>query len=282
MNTNALRIEITDDFDLEKTASCGQCFRAKSLGGGEYRFISGEHVIYIEETGEHEFAVSCKEDEWREIWSVYFDLDRSYSNLYYKEREKHDFVRRAMDCGRGIRILRQDPWEMLVTFIISQRKSIPAISKSVEALAAKYGHPIVTGRETLYTFPMPQEMAHASVEELQECGLGYRAPYIYDAVKRVMSGQLDLTAIAEHTDAELFEELQTVHGVGKKVANCICLFGYGRMGMVPVDVWIARAVDEDCHGEDPFSLFEDNAGIIQQYVFYYMKNRQDNGCNISC
>lgn len=268
------QIEIQDDFDLEKTASCGQCFRAKSLENSLFRFVSGEHVIYIKDMGNHQFSISCTDDEWKKIWTRYFDLDRSYKSLYDEEREKHDFVRKAMDCGRGIRILRQDPWEMLVTFIISQRKSIPAISKSVEALAEKYGHPVETDYEILHSFPTPDEMAHASIEELQGCGLGYRVPYIYDAVQKVASGSLDLAAIADFNDADLFQELLTVQGVGKKVANCICLFGYGRIARVPVDVWIARAVDEDCCGEDPFPLFESNAGIIQQYVFYYMKNRQ--------
>lgn len=269
------QIEILDDFDLEKTASCGQCFRAKTVDGGLFRFVSGDHVVYIKELGDHQFSVSCTENEWKETWSRYFDLERSYKNLYYEERDKHDFVRMAMDCGRGIRILRQDPWEMLVTFILSQRKSIPAISKAVEALSEKYGHPIETDHEVIYSFPTAVEMADATVDGLQKCGLGYRVPYIYDAVQRVNSGTLNLKTLADYNDEELFQELQTVQGVGKKVANCICLFGYGRFGRVPVDVWIARAVEEDCCGEDPFLLFGNNAGIIQQYVFYYMKNRQD-------
>lgn len=270
-----LQIEIQDDFDLEKTASCGQCFRARPLDDGFFRFVSGDHVIYIKELGNHRFSVSCTKEEWQDIWTQYFDLNRSYKNLYLEERKKHDYVRKAMDCGRGIRILRQDPWEMLVTFIISQRKSIPAIAKSVEALAEKYGHKIQTDREIIYSFPTPEEMADASVDDLKECSLGYRAPYIYDAIRKVTSGSLNLDKIADYSDEELFQELQTVNGVGKKVANCICLFGYGRMARVPVDVWIARAVDEDCCGEDPFRLFEGNAGIIQQYVFYYKKSSEN-------
>ena len=270
-----LQIEIQDDFDLEKTASCGQCFRARPLDDGFFRFVSGDQVIYIKELEDHRFSVSCTKEEWQDIWSHYFDLNRSYKNIYLQEREKHDYVQRAMDCGRGIRILRQDPWEMLVTFIISQRKSIPAIAKSVEALAEKYGHKIQTDREIIYSFPTPEEMADASVDDLKECSLGYRAPYIYDAIRKVTSGSLNLDKIADYSDEELFQELQTVNGVGKKVANCICLFGYGRMARVPVDVWIARAVDEDCCGEDPFRLFEGNAGIIQQYVFYYKKSSEN-------
>lgn len=270
-----IQIEILDDFDLDKIISSGQCFRAKLLDDGWFRFVSCDHVLYIkkEETGE--FSVSCTGKEWKEIWTPYFDLNRSYKDFYFEEREKHDFVRKAMDCGRGIRILRQDPWEMLVTFIISQRKSIPAIAKTVETLAEKYGHLIETDREVFHSFPTPEEMESASAEELQKCGLGYRVPYICDAIRKVTSGALNLEAIAEYDDDKLFEALQTVHGVGKKVANCICLFGYGRMARVPVDVWISRAVEEDCGGEDPFLLFEKSAGIIQQYIFYYMKNRVD-------
>lgn len=266
-----MQIKIQDDFDPGKIAVSGQCFRAKAIDEGLFRFITRDHVIYMKETSEQEFTVSCTDNEWQEIWVPYFDLHRSYSSLYYAEREKHDYVRKAMDCGRGIRILRQDPWEMLVTFIISQRKSIPAIARSVETLAEKYGHPIKTDYEVIYSFPTPEDMLHATVDELKECSLGYRAPYIYDAIQTVNSGALDLKAITDYDDAELFKELMTVHGVGKKVANCVCLFGYGRMARVPVDVWISKAVDEDCCGEDPFVLFEDNAGIIQQYIFYYKK-----------
>lgn len=269
-----MQVEILDDFDLEKIASSGQCFRAKPVEGDLFRFVSGDHVIYIKETGNHQFFVSCTDDQWRGIWRRYFDLDRSYRSLYEEECAKHGFIRKAMDCGRGLRILRQDPWEILVTFIISQRKNIPAISKSVEALAEKYGHLIETDREVIHSFPTPEEMASASIEELRECGLGYRAPYVSDAVQKVVSGRLDLDTMAGCSDAELFQGLQTVHGVGKKVANCICLFGYGRMACVPVDVWISRAIEEDCRGEDPFVLFDDNAGIIQQYVFYYKKQMQ--------
>lgn len=266
-----MQIEIHDDFDLEKITTCGQCFRAKAIDNGLFRFVSGEHVIYIKETGDHQFDVSCTDNEWKEFWASYFDLGRSYQNIYNDECEKHDIVRKAMDYGRGLRILRQDPWEMLITFTISQRKSIPAISKSVEALAEKYGHPIKTNYETIYSFPTPEEMVHATIDELQNCSLGYRAPYIYDAIQKVSSGILNLKALTDYDDEELFNALQTVNGVGKKVANCICLFGYGRMARVPVDVWILRAIQEDCHGEDPFILFENNAGIIQQYIFYYKK-----------
>lgn len=266
------QIIIHDDFDLGKIASCGQCFRAKAFDDGRYRFITGDHVLYIENTEEHVFSVSCGEEEWGAIWAPYFDISRDYRRLREEEYKKHEFVQRAMDCGCGIRILRQDPWEMLLTFIISQRKSIPAIAKSVEALSEKFGHLIETEYERIYSFPTPKELRDATEEELGSCGLGYRIPYVSDAVRRVTSGELDLEAIAAYGDEELFWELQSVYGVGKKVADCVCLFGYGRVARAPIDVWISRAIREECHGENPFPMFETDAGIIQQYIFYYEKN----------
>lgn len=267
-----MQIEIRDDFDLEKISTSGQCFRVRRFDRGTYRFITGDQVLYIRKTGQDQFMVSCNEEDWKNIWSTYFDLGRSYQEIYDAEYNKHPFVREAMDYGRGLRILRQQVWEMLVTFIISQRKSIPAIAKSVEMLAAKYGHQIPTEYETIFSFPSPQEMVSASADDLAECSLGYRTDYVLDAIHRVSSGNLDLITISTYRDRELLEKLQTVHGVGKKVANCVALFGYGRMGCVPVDVWILRAIENECKGIDPFHLFGENAGIIQQYVFYYEKN----------
>lgn len=185
-----------------------------------------------------------------------------------------DFLRNAEQAGRGIRILRQDPWEMLITFIISQRKNMPAIASAVEKLSGLYGHHIRNQQAELFSFPTPEELNRASKNDLRDAGLGYRAPYVRDATDKVLSGQLDLKEMQKLNDQALFEKLMTVKGVGKKVANCICLFGFGRTGRAPVDVWIDRAI-ERCGGKDPFPEFGEYAGIMQQYVFYYMTHASD-------
>ena len=141
-------------------------------------------------------------------------------------------------------------------------------------LASKFGHCIKTGYETLYLFPSPLEMSCATDEKLAECGLGYRTPYILDAIQQVLTGSLDLEALIDCNDEQLLETLQKVHGVGEKVANCVALFAYGRTSCVPIDIWISRAIENDCGGKSPFNLFGKNAGIIQQYIFYYEKRRQ--------
>ncbi len=266
-----MQVTIKDDFDLEKIIDSGQCFRGKCLEDGSYRFISGDSVIYLrpEDREAGVYTVSCDQKSWETIWFPFFDLERCYSEIAFSEGGKHEFVDQAIAHGRGVRLLRQDPWEMLLTFIISQRKSIPAIIKSVEALSEKYGHDIVTEQERLKAFPSPEEMKDATAEELAACGLGYRVKYILDAIQKVNSGELNLQAIAELPDNILLEKLQAVMGVGIKVANCIALFAYGRTACVPVDVWIFRAIEKECGGVSPFSLYGENAGIIQQYIFYY-------------
>lgn len=266
-------IEINDDFDLEKIVSSGQCFRAKDIGNGNFRFITESHVVYIQPLGDAKFSVSCHEEVWNSIWRAYFDLDCDYRSIRTEESGKHTYTDEAMEYGRGLRILRQNAWEMLITFIISQRKNIPAITKAVEILASRYGHPIKNVIETVYSFPTAADLLMVSVNELRECGLGYRAPYVYDAVQNIARHTIDLQAIAKYDDEQLFQALMQICGVGKKVANCVCLFGYGRKSRVPVDVWINRAMQREFQKIDFQTFFGDRAGVIQQYVFFYERSR---------
>lgn len=267
-----MQVEIRDDFDLQKIAACGQCFRAKPLAGGVWRFLTGRHVLYIKKLADGLYDVSCGEADWQAVWAPYFDLARDYGALRAQADGGCPFVRDAVQCGCGLRVLRQDPWETLVTFIISQRKNIPAISLAVELLAARFGEPVGAAGEPVCAFPTPEALAAAAPEALDACSLGYRTAYVRDAAEKVSSGELDLRAIAALDDEALFQALQQVRGVGRKVADCVCLFGYGRTARAPVDVWIARAIDGQFGGRNPFPAYGENAGIVQQYIFYYQKN----------
>lgn len=264
-----MQISIPDDFDLSKIARSGQCFRVKEFEDGRFRFITGGEVLYIRQQDAGCFEVSCPEETWRRVWVPYFDLARSYGPIQQIIPDSDSYMRLAAREGRGIRILRQDPWEMLVTFIISQRKSIPAIQQAVELLAQRFGETVVTPCETVHTFPTAAQLAAAGQEDLAACKLGYRVPYVRDAVARVLSGQIDLAALADLPDAELFEALKTIRGVGNKVANCICLFAYGRMGAAPIDTWIHKIIAREYSGCNPFPGYGEYAGILQQFAFYY-------------
>ena len=264
-----MRVHIEDDFDLEKIADCGQCFRAKEVETGIYRFITNKNVIYIKKLRENTFDVSCDNYEWQSIWENYFDLATDYRSIRREISEVNDYFKDAAQLGAGIRILKQDIFETLISFIISQRKSIPSIKTSVERIAEKYGKPINTIYETVYTFPTLDEMKAASLLQLSTCALGYRAEYIKDAVEKVYEGLVDLEELkSKRDDDQIVEELKKIRGVGNKVANCVALFAYHRVDRVPIDVWIDRVINEDWAGHNFFAKLTHNAGIAQQYVFY--------------
>ena len=292
-----MRISVSDDFELDKIIYSGQCFRPCVIGENKdnrqvYRFITGEHVLYIsrscteneydvtcfhtnrtEERKEEVIETVCDDSEWDNIWSDYFDLKRDYRSIRNKISSKDSYMYECACDGMGVRILKQDKWEMLISFIISQRKSIGAIRSCVEKLCERYGSKIKTDREEVYLFPTPGQLIGASEKELADCGLGYRVGYIIDATSRVYYKDTDLDALEGLDDDELFDELLKIKGVGKKVTNCIMLFAYNRTGRAPVDVWIARVIDEFYEGNDPFPAYRENAGIMQQYVFYHIQNR---------
>ncbi len=271
-------VTITDDFDLEKIINSGQCFRPRKLSNGSFLFITGDKYLIIKEVGEQSFGVNCNEEDWDNVWVPYFDLNTNYASIRKKVHEDDSFMIESALVSAGIRILRQNKWEMLISYIISQRKSIPAIRSSVEKLCSRYGHVIAEVEdEIIYSFPSADEMKNATDEELAACGLGYRVSYIKDAVITVNSGHMHLEDMTALDDETLFEELKKVRGIGDKVANCVLLFAYHRTGRAPVDTWIQKVMIEKYNGENPFTVYGDEAGIMQQYVFYYVQNRKGLG-----
>ena len=271
-----MELTISDDFSLPKIAESGQCFRIRRSDDGTYRFITEGSVLYIRELAPGRFEADCTLGEWDAVWLPYFDLDRSYAEIRASIPESDTYMRQAAEAGRGIRILRQSPWETLVAFIISQRKSIPAIQGAVELLSERYGEALTTQRETVRMFPRPEQMADADAEALAACKLGYRTPYVLDAIGRANVGALDLAELADCDDAELIERLKCITGVGNKIANCVALFAYGRTTLAPVDTWISKVIRGEYGGVNPFPAYGDAAGIMQQYVFYYaLKHKRE-------
>lgn len=279
------KIRLEEPLSLRKITDSGQCFRPVELESGLYRFITGAHILYCEQHTETELRVSCGAREWEQVWRNYFDLDRNYRAVcapFLGEKRRAEtvsgtadtsgteFVEASIRCGWGIRVLRQNPWEMLASFILSQRKSIPAIRTAIRLLCERFGRKKETAYEAapVSLFPAPELLCNLSPEELLDCGLGYRAAYLRDAAEKTCDGTLEPARLASLEDAALYEALCGVHGVGKKIANCVMLFGYGRSERVPSDVWISRIVEKKFAGTDPFPDWE-NAGLLQQYVFYY-------------
>ena len=269
-----MEVYISDLFDLEKIAGSGQCFRVLSHSGGTYRFITGNQVLYIRKSSEERYQVSCNQAVWEGVWRPYFDLGRNYRDISSQIPAEDTFLRQAAQMGAGIRILRQDPWETLLTFIISQRKSIPAIRAVVEMLSERYGGAVRTPYESLHTFPTAAQLRDVCEEDYRACKAGYRAPYLCDAVQKLLSGRMNLEKAAALSDSGLIAALEEVRGVGIKVANCVALFAYGRASCAPVDTWIRRIIQREYNGRDPFGRYGAAAGIMQQYFFYYALNHK--------
>lgn len=262
-------VKIKDLFSLEKIINSGQCFRGVRLEDGSFRFIYREHVLYIKKIDETDYDVSCDKEDWENIWAPYFDLKTDYKAISEEfKKSGNPFIKKVTEIGAGIRILKQDSWETLISFIISQNKNIPAIRTSIELLCENFGSPIQTKKERLYAFPEPKDLEEISPEKLREFKVGYRDQYIIDAREKVLSGKLDLNLIDSLETRALIEVLKTVYGVGEKVANCIALFSYHRLDAVPKDVWIKRSIKEDFKGIDYYSDFKESAGVLQQYIFY--------------
>ena len=263
--------------DMKKIAESGQIFRF-NVYDDEYSLVAGDKLLFIKEDDDG-YILSCSESEFEEFWTDYFDLRLDYSDFEKNIPADDLFLINAAEYSYGIRILNQDKWEMLISFIISQRKSIPAIKSSIEKLARTYGKKIdmqipdfiknIDKNSEFFAFPTPKALADASIDDLNACSLGYRSPYIEASAKAVYRGDIDLEALSKLDDNELLAALMSLKGVGIKVANCVALFGYHRIAAFPIDVWIKRMIDEHYEGEFPLKLYDGYAGVIQQYIFYY-------------
>ncbi len=257
-----------EEFNIEKIADSGQCFRMNKSEDGSWQIIAGSRLCRAEEYPDDGYLTIYCDDKDNEFWKYYFDLDTDYSYFRKSADSEDTFLSEAVEYGKGIRILRQDPWEMLITFIISQRKNIPAIKACVEKLCGRWGSRI---DKDVFAFPTPSQLSSASLEDLSCCSLGYRAEYVYLAAKAVSSGELDLKRLESYDDESLMDALLALKGVGVKVANCVSLFGFHRIAAFPVDVWIDRVQKEFYEGRFPVEKYEGYAGIMQQYIFYYAR-----------
>lgn len=252
-------------FDPVVILESGQCFRMLAPDAQTVETVALGRCLRIHLLGAGRFTFDCDQDTLDTVWRPYFDLDTDYAAVCAAAPKADTPLQEAIACMGGLRILRQDPWETLCGFILSQRKHIKAIRACMEALCDAFGEPLAgTSRKT---FPTPERLASLSEAEMRICGLGYRTPYLLDAARKVASGRLDLAALATAPDTALLEALLTVHGVGIKVADCVMLFGYRRLSRAPVDVWIRRVIDEQYNGVSPFEGLGAYAGIYQQYMF---------------
>ncbi|GFI61043.1 DNA-3-methyladenine glycosylase [Clostridiales bacterium] len=270
-----------DSFVISQTLECGQCFRFEAVGDENYVFIACGRILNICQEGDTIVFKNTSEEDFKDIWIKYFDLDRDYTYIKGKISENDEILGKAVEYAPGIRILNQDRFECLISFIISQNNRIPMIKKVIANISKKYGKLIGTFNETeYYAFPTPEELIFADEAGLMECRTGFRAKYIMDAVQRVISGEIDLNSDKMDTNS-LRAMLMTIKGVGPKVADCCMMFSFGRCETFPTDVWVKRIMSELYFGGREASIkeihqkaeecFGEFAGYAQQYLFNYAR-----------
>ena len=269
-----MTIQIADDFDLDRIAQSGQCFRWERIKEKSYRVLHGADCLYIEALGNGCFRLDCDEEAYRTIWRDYFDLEQDYRAVRARiDPEADPFLWAASEHEKGIRILRQDSWETLISFIISQNKNIPAIQRCIKRLTQACGEEKRDGRgEAYFAFPGPKAVFALPEEALADCSLGYRGCYVHEAARAVLEKEIDLNALMDTGDEETLTALMTLKGVGKKVANCVSLFGLHHINAFPRDVWINRILENEYPEGYPFAAYSPYNGIFQQYMFAYYRN----------
>lgn len=263
---NGIILKGVECLSLPLTLDCGEAFRWEEQEDGSWSGAAyGKYLNIKEENGNFILKDTSLED-FENVWRNYFDLDRDYAAICAKLKED-DLVRETIDEYYGIRILNQEPWEALVSFVISQQNNIKRIKGIIKRLCDTYGEKICDG---WHTFPTSKTLSKLSVEDFEAIGLGYRAKYVKKLADDVESGVIDLAAIKAMDLDDAKKTLLSIYGVGEKVANCALLFGFQFIRCFPVDVWMKRVLQYYPNGlPECFSGYE---GIAQQYLFHWARN----------
>ena len=259
-------------FDLAQTLDCGQAFRWNRSGAGEFCGIAHGRRLEIALADDKFILRDVSLEEFEAVWNGYFDFSRDYEKLRAElAAGTGEHLCAALEFSPGLRLLRQDVWEVIISFILSQNSNIPRIKKMIETLCECFGEKLDCGG---FTFPSPQVLAKLSADDLAPVKCGYRAAYVIDAACRIASGNINLAALAKLSSDEMKNALLEIHGVGPKVADCILLYGFGRTECYPVDVWIRRVMSEffPCGFPPQIAKY---AGIAQQFLFHYARARVD-------
>lgn len=275
-----------DSFELKDIFDCGQCFRWNVEGDGSYTGVFGNNVLNVKkEDNEFIFEGIC-EKNIKETIENYFDLKRNYKKIKEKLSQVDKNMKESIEYGQGIRILNQDLWETIISFIISANNNIPRIKGIIERLSKKYGNEIEYKGKKYYTFPTAKQLDNVSVEDYRSLGLGFRDIRLYETTKMILDNKIDLNKLRENSNTlEVREQLLTLSGVGPKVADCILLFSdLKRLEVFPIDVWVRRVMNDlyiKQEDENKVSKkqieklasekFGDLAGLAQQYLFYWRR-----------
>ena len=275
----------TNSFNPKHIFECGQCFRWNENPDGSYTGVFGNNVLNVKQENNNIIFSGICDGNIEEICKDYFDLDTDYNQIKDKLSKIDDNLKQGIQYGEGIRILKQDLWEMIISYIISANNNIPRIKKIIERMSEKYGNKLELDGEIFYTFPTVEQLSKATVEELRGLGLGFRDKRVYETTQLILNKEIDLDYLKSIQDSNnLREELNKLPGVGDKVADCIMLFSMKRFDVFPIDVWVRRVINDlyiknedetKVNKKEIRNLAETKygklAGIAQQYLFYWKR-----------
>lgn len=274
-----------EDFDLRQIFDCGQCFRFNALPEGGYLGVAFGRALRTEQlqNGDVIFYDTSPE-EFYGVWYDFFDMGTDYGAIKRRLSENDDVMKGAAEYGGGIRILRQELWETVVSFIISQSNNIPRIKGIIERLCDNFGDEIFYGGKIYRAFPSPEVLSALSLGDISVIRAGFRDKYILGAARLFADGTISGEKLRSLNDSDAKRLLMSVKGIGNKVADCVMLFGLGRTAAFPIDVWIKRITEERYFGSEQSvktlaafaeEKFGDLGGYAQQYLFFYA--REDGG-----
>ena len=277
--SQGILIKNVENFELNHIFDCGQCFRWNKEDNGNYIGVAFGKVLEVEKIGQDVMLYNTNQEEFYKNWLNYFDLDRDYSKIKNVLSED-DLLRTAVEFGDGIRLLQQESFELVISFIISSNNRIPMIKRAINKISSIWGDKVQYKGQTYYSFPSLERLHEATLEELQACSIGFRAKYIKETVEKIYLDGERLNNIITSNDDECHKNLQNYDGIGPKVADCIMLFSMGKYSAFPVDVWVKRAMQHFYLAPD-VSLkkirefargkFGNLSGFAQQYLFYYAR-----------
>ena len=278
---NAVVLEGVENFDPKHIFECGQCFRWHRQENGSYTGVAMGKILNVLREDDKVYLNNTNLEEFNNIWFNYFNLGVTYTDIKDTLKKMDEYLDKATDFGWGIRILEQDGWEMLISFIISSNNRIPMIQKAIENLSRNFGDFIgVYEGKDYYSFPTPEQLNKATQEEIRACQTGFRDKYIKSTTEAVVSNNDDVRKYTGLDTNTCIKELTKFNGVGPKVADCIALFGMKKYDTFPVDVWVKRVMQEFYVAEDmslpkirtyAIDKFGDLSGFAQQYLFYYAR-----------
>ncbi len=279
-------IKNAQSFELKDIFECGQCFRWNKETDSSYTGVFGGNVINVSKQGKDVIFKGICEEDIKTTCKKYFDLDRDYEKIKDKLSKIDNHMKKSIEYGQGIRLLNQDLWETIISFIISANNNIPRIKGIIERISKIYGDEIIYNEKSYYTFPTVEQLAKATVEDLRKLGLGFRDVRVYKTTHMILEKRVDLKALEKEEDFnKVRETLLTLSGVGPKVADCILLFStLKRWEAFPIDVWVRRVMNDlYIQNEDETKVnktqiekiarekFGNLAGIAQQYLFYWKR-----------